>query len=343
MHPWRTDIENRQESRHRPFDLNLQTQEATLKSEDAVKLIHCDKADELMSWLARRNEIWNDMPDRWIFRGHADSEWALLPSTLRPGAKINHGPPREGPYEKNSHQVGVELQLVLSFVELANQQGLPIPGDALAVMQQLNEDWFHSDTRLQDWAQFPPVELVELFALAQHHGVPTRLMDWTQDAHVAAYFAAVKAAERAGVDDPPETERLGIWCMNNEVFARQDSAASEQLLQVTIPRAANKNLHAQEGLFTVHVHPLDGEQPPLATPLDKLVNDTSKLREWPRYLSAAMILFTLPVVESPALLRRLATERVTAAKLFPGYDGVVKEMDEASRLRETWRAGGPRY
>ena len=40
--------------------------------------------------------------------------------------------------------------------------------------------------------------------------------------------------------------------------------------------------------------------------------------------------FTLPLTEARGVLQELAKEGVTAAKLFPGYQGVVEAMYEES-------------
>ncbi len=43
----------------------------------------------------------------------------------------------------------------------------------------------------------------ELFFLMQHHRLPTRLLDWSRNLLIAAYFAAYDPASWLDVDDPP--------------------------------------------------------------------------------------------------------------------------------------------
>ncbi len=87
-------------------------------------------------------------------------------------------------------------------------------------------------------------EIAEELAIAQHHGIPTRLLDWTEDPFMAAYFAAQNASTESGIS---------VFALGTVDFfyPETESAITDLVSLVRAPRARELFIQRQKGLFTM--------------------------------------------------------------------------------------------
>jgi hypothetical protein len=88
-----------------------------------------ERAEDFLAALRPGNEIWKPDPAAWVFRGHADSGWLLLPSWNRRAALTAYFGPKylgEGPYcEPVPEDLGA---LMVQFVYSLERGGQAVPG-----------------------------------------------------------------------------------------------------------------------------------------------------------------------------------------------------------------------
>jgi hypothetical protein len=208
-------------------------------------------------------------------------------------------------------------------------QGLAIPDEA----SERWRDWIGMIRDLmasRNLSEWPPRELRSLFALAQHYGVPTRLLDWTELPLVAAYFAAAETTVGALSGD------MAVWALaigQAQAVLMADLATPLQpkLAIIRPPRFPNPNLRAQDGVFTLLLDETKTREGPFSVPsLDELLRQRMQKRidDGSHFMSLPIRKLVLPCSEAGELLELLANEWVSGTYLYPGLQGVVRGMRE---------------
>jgi len=315
----------------------------TVGRDGDIGVISCSSAAEFLQVLDPIQGLFRHEPtyDLFIFRGVTSARYSLLPVAFRDDTWLVEGNQPitggqfwvQGPRPTINDQIEAELGTLRRFVEIASRHGVRLPEDARSLRVELDDFEFrYRAAHRYDW---PPVQLLSLIALAQHYGVPTRALDWTTNALVAAYFASQAPV---ATDDTIAVWAFDIWASR---LQRQyiDIVDYRPPLHIfTAPGADNDNLRAQRGVFMLAPHTLDVDNVELfkPTPYDITLPTLFPLNDFGQrpfsFWPGVLFKITVPCAESSLVRAILASVGVTAGSLFPGIWGVAREFHEERRL-----------
>ena len=254
--------------------------------------------EEFVEQIAPLLPIASEPDHLFWFRGQSDQGWPLEPSFQRSLRRSNLGP---------DDVIHLEDEALMAFRSKAH---------------------FFVGAQLLDKVRTKPC----WWALMQHHGAPTRLLDWTASPYVAAYFAAL----HDGGGEPG-----AVWCFCagklRSVFASLhgmppefDSAdapgwyeaklhqlrARDIVLPLEFTYASSERQAAQQGRFTMCFNVFRAHE----VVIEQIGS---------RYVRKLVI----PHEIKADFLLRLREMNITGASLFPGVDGLGKSVNELISVR----------
>lgn len=145
------------------------------------------------------------------------------------------------------------------------------------------------------YIQIPCKNMWDWLALAQHHGLPTRLLDWTFNPLVAAYFAV---EEDYGEDSAIYAFKIGP---SLDLESYPDPYKLTSVARFS-PSHISQRIASQLGIFTIHPKP---SEPYQSEKIDKFIIANSFRRE------LKFILYRYGI---------------TRASMFPGLDGLASHI-----------------
>ena len=163
-------------------------------------------------------------------------------------------------------------------------------------------------------------------AMAQHHGLPTRLLDWTTSGLAALWFAVRRPYKPFEVEDDYERvepfSRHGygvVWilCPNLDDFLPNPPVSSpfdnQSRTLIYRPQMTSPRIVSQSGVFTVHKILKEGEL-------------FGRLERNPAYRNK-LVKFSFSAQRFPELRKDLGLLGVTPALMFPDLDGLCEHLE----------------
>lgn len=302
-----------------------------------IRHIACRDAAEFLARMSPLDPLWRGAGrSAWAFRGQKNASWSIVPSAWRTGAHLSFNDKTVICPVSFAKQCRLEADMIYTFLSAADELGLHVPGDTHVVRSP--NGWLSEIEPALNREEWPPDFACETVAIAQHHGVPTRFIDLTYSSRIAAWFAADGAAawvrHRYKKYRPKKRDRFAVWAIYLPFVRERWPMSNPRVRIVTVPRAQNRFLHAQQGFFIYDQQAAGLWGQPGNTPLsmEELIFEgqeaalrTDRAR-WSPFTPAVMRI-TAPAACAEEVLQGLDDEGIDRSHLMPTFDNVVHHLN----------------
>lgn len=186
-----------------------------------------------------------------------------------------------------------------------------------------------------------PKTTLEWLSLLQHHGTPTRLIDFTESPYIAAYFAFQEEVSEM-------SESVAIWCVNRISFYQAALYYLNNLNeQAEIITGCKRYMFTESNFEKLFVRGQNGRDIDCVMPFDLANANQRELIQQSVFVAAMnpqkrfvdqlsfidyqkkpiMTKLTIPSKERKVALRDLMKMNINHATLFPGIDGFARALN----------------
>jgi hypothetical protein len=155
--------------------------------------------------------------------------------------------------------------------------------------------------------------------LAQHHGYPTPLLDWTESPFVAAFFAFREKQQQMGKGDAEKERFVRIYSLDCEEWK------SVEFVPVVDcePRFNRFKLAARDNPRAIPQQSINM--------FSNIVDIEGLVEDWESINNKRVLRrIDIPFADREYAMRDLRIMGISSASLFPGLDGICKSFDDIS-------------
>lgn len=223
---------------------------------------------------------------------------------------------QSSPYNRLYRGQSKDWPLLPSIARVQDGQDVPPEDFERAMLKELR--------RRQAFHHLATCSDLKLLAIAQHFGMKTRLLDWTENALAAIWFALQDACP----GEPIFVYMLAIPPLDWIQATRPDATevgpfqfADHSQALVYFPDHHHERIGAQQGAFTLHLRSRDDRFAPLSH------------NQIP---GSYLFVYEFSEKAWPALPFQLLQLGVNAESLFPGIEGACKSIETRLRMSDRW-------